>query len=83
MLRLVPCGCGADCLVRIERAWWMRLFAWRRLYFCTKCRSRLLIRKPPLAPPGSVGAVPLPPAARDGEQPLPMASANGAGSPRG
>lgn len=78
MLRLVPCGCGADYLVRIERSWWMRVFAWRRLYFCTQCRSRLLIRKPPLAPPGGGGSESVPPSARTAEQPLPMASANGA-----
>jgi hypothetical protein len=56
MVRLAPCGCGTEYLVRIERAWWMRAFGWRRLYFCTRCRARLFIRKPAPVPPGTVRA---------------------------
>ena len=52
MLKLSPCGCGPEFLVRIERSWWMRVFTWKRLYFCTQCRRRLFIARPR-------GAVPL------------------------
>jgi hypothetical protein len=48
MISLDPCACGADELVRIKRALWMRLFRARRLYYCERCRSKQFIRK--LAP---------------------------------
>jgi hypothetical protein len=65
MLKLSPCECGPEFLVRIERAWWMRVFTWKRLYFCTQCRRRLLIARPHLAVPG--GTVPQALAARRAE----------------
>jgi hypothetical protein len=79
MLKLSPCGCGAEFLVRIERSWWMRVFTWKRLYFCTQCRRRLFIARPRTAAPGAT----LPPTlaarrAEPGSAPAPLApSANG------
>lgn len=80
MVRLAPCGCGAEYLVRIERAWWMRAFAWRRLYFCTRCRARLFIRKPAPVPPGAVRAPTAPPLGKPEDEPPqrgPLATAMG------
>jgi len=50
MLKFGPCGCGPEFLVRIERTWWMRVFTWKRLYFCTQCRRRLFMARPARAP---------------------------------
>jgi len=45
-MRLTVCRCGAAHLDRIERSWWMRLLLpSRRLYYCSNCRSKLLIHK--------------------------------------
>lgn len=49
-MKLTVCGCGSVHLERIERSWWMRLlFPGRRLYYCSACRSKRLIRKVLLA----------------------------------
>ena len=40
MLRLTPCHCGLQYLVRLNRAAWMRLWPTRRHYFCAKCKHR-------------------------------------------
>ncbi len=70
MVKLVPCGCGPAHLVRIERSWWMRSVVGRRLYFCTQCRSRLLIPKPALTlPAGAAWPVPPAPAAYGTQSP--------------
>lgn len=45
-MKLTSCRCGMEHLERIERSWWMRLlFPGRRLYYCSACRSKRLIRK--------------------------------------
>lgn len=45
-MKLTICRCGTEHLERIERSWWMRLlFPGRRLYYCSACRSKRLIRK--------------------------------------
>lgn len=45
-MKLTACGCDTGHLERIERSWWMRLlFPGRRLYYCSACRSKRLIRK--------------------------------------
>lgn len=67
VMRLSVCACGTEHLERIERSWWMRLlFPSRRLYWCSRCRRRQLIRKvlrmqaAPEAPlPGSREPTPL------------------------
>lgn len=53
MLRFTTCGCGVRHLVRIDRSWWMKLFARRRLYVCAVCHERQFLRRPPawLVPP--------------------------------
>ncbi|HET8745072.1 MAG TPA: hypothetical protein VFM98_05680 [Ramlibacter sp.] len=38
-LRLTPCSCGLQYLVRMNRAPWMRLVPTRRHYFCAKCKQ--------------------------------------------
>lgn len=49
-MKLTICECGTEHLERIERSWWMRLiFPGRRLYYCSACRSKRLIRKVLLA----------------------------------
>lgn len=49
-MKLTVCGCAAYHFDRIERSWWMRLlFPSRRLYRCSGCGARLLIRKVLLA----------------------------------
>lgn len=47
MVRFTTCGCGVRHLVRLERAWWMKLFERRRLYVCAICKERQLLRRPP------------------------------------
>lgn len=45
-MKLTVCGCGTGHLERVERSWWMRLlFPGRRLYYCSMCRSKRLVRK--------------------------------------
>ena len=75
MLKLSSCGCGPEFLVRIERSWWMRIFTWKRLYFCTQCRRRLFIARPRTAAPvGTMAAR----RAESGSAPAPLSpSANG------
>lgn len=43
MLRLTPCACGIQYLVRLNRATWMRLIPTRRHYFCAKCKTTQLL----------------------------------------
>lgn len=57
-MKLTACGCGTEYLERIERSWWMRLlFPRRRLYYCSACRTKRLLRKVPLTR-ASGGATP-------------------------
>lgn len=46
-MRFRTCGCASVHLVRLERSWWMRLWRGKRLYFCTLCRAKFLISRPP------------------------------------
>jgi hypothetical protein len=40
------CGCDPRLLVRLDRAFWMRLIPGRRHYYCPRCRrSQFLSRK--------------------------------------
>ena len=43
MLRLTPCDCGSQYLVRLNRMAWMRIVPTRRHYFCAKCRDRQFV----------------------------------------
>ena len=40
MLRITPCSCGEQYLVRLNRSTWMRFVPGRRHYFCAKCKQR-------------------------------------------
>jgi hypothetical protein len=39
------CDCDWKDLARVHRAWWMRLFPSRRLYFCAICKSEIFVNK--------------------------------------
>jgi hypothetical protein len=40
-LRLCSCGCDAPLMVRITRAFWMRLLPFFRHYLCRRCGDRV------------------------------------------
>ena len=42
-MKLTPCSCGLQYLVRLNRALWMRCIPTRRHYFCAKCKPRQLL----------------------------------------
>lgn len=44
-MRLTPCGCELRQYDRVQRAFWMRLFRYRRLYQCSGCGQLLFLRK--------------------------------------
>jgi hypothetical protein len=45
VLKLTACNCGARGLVRIDRAFWMRLVPTRRLYYCPACETRQFLTR--------------------------------------
>jgi len=45
------CTCGVRYLELTHRDGWMRLFIDRRLFFCRRCRQRMLIPVPDLRRP--------------------------------
>ena len=44
-MKLTPCDCGLQYLVRLDRALWMRLVPGRRHYFCVRCRCHQLLSR--------------------------------------
>jgi hypothetical protein len=44
-MRLRACSCGTEHLERIPRSWWMRPFASRRHYQCSRCRATMFVPK--------------------------------------
>jgi hypothetical protein len=52
------CGCGAERLVRVPRAGWMRVLPLMRLYVCLECRRRVL--RPRMRARSGYGSVYLP-----------------------
>ena len=43
MVRLERCGCGPSFVVRVKRAWWMRIIPRRRLYYCGRCDTKMFV----------------------------------------
>lgn len=70
-MRLTPCECGPEYLVRLNREGWMRWIPTRRHYFCAKCKERQLLPRRafvswwlPNAPMSSLPPVESPPRRR-------------------